>query len=127
MHLHPYLIFPGTCREALRHYEQALDGTIDLMQTVGESHLPHEPQHADRIFHSNFVAGDVRFGASDGEVGKDPVIGQNFSMFLTVPDVERQGRIFDALGDGGSVIFPLNQGFGMVEDRFGIRWMIAAG
>lgn len=127
MHLHPYLIFPGTCREALTHYEAALRGTIDHLQTVGESHLPHAPEHASRIFHSNFVAGDVRFGASDGEVGKDPVIGQNFSMFLTIPDAERQGEVFEALAEGGSVIFPLNQGFGMVEDRFGIRWMIATG
>jgi len=40
-------------------------------------------------------------------------------------DGGEQERVFTALGREGRVLFPLSDGFGMVEDRFQIRWMIA--
>jgi PhnB protein len=127
MHVQPYLIFPGTCRDALEFYAETLGGTIEHVQTVAESHLPAAPEHGDRVFHSVFVAGDLRFMASDGEPGKDPQVGHNFAMFLTCDDDEQQGRIFSTLQEGGRVMVPLDGGFGMLEDRFGIRWMIGLG
>ncbi len=125
MHLQPYLIFPGTCRDALEFYSEALGGAIEHLQTVGDSPLPAPAEYADRIFNSVFVAGGLRFMASDGEPGNDPRVGQNFAMFVTCPDAERQGKVFAALEEGGRVLFPLDEGFGMIEDRFEIRWMIA--
>ena len=125
MHVIPYLMFPGNCRQALGFYANALGGAIEHVQTVGESPLPAPPEHANRIFNSVFVAGGLRFMASDGEPGNDPRVGHNFAMFVSCPDAESQRRIFAAMVDGGRVLFPLNDGFGMLEDRFQIRWMIA--
>ena len=125
MKLHTYLMFPGTCREAMDFYAACLGGTIVTRMTVGESHLEVAPEHEDRIFHSILVAGELRISASDGEVGKDPVMGTNFALFLSFSDTDTQARIYDALRDGGREIMPLTQGFGMFEDRFGIQWMLA--
>ena len=127
MHVQPYLMFPGSCREAMTFYADALGGEIVQLQTVGESHLEWAPEHADRVFHSIFVADGLRFMASDGEPDNDPRIGENFAMFVTCPTPERQKEVFEALAAGGRVLFPLAEGFGMVEDRFQIRWMIAVG
>ena len=125
MQLQPYLIFPGNCREALGFYEGALGGTVLHITTVGESPVPHEPEHADLVHDSAFVSGDLRFRASDGEPGKDPVVGHNVAMFVMCSDAGTQAEAFGALGQGGDVLFPLNGGFGMVVDRYGIRWMLA--
>jgi PhnB protein len=111
----------------MEFYASCLGGDIVHLQTVGESHLEVAPEHEDRIFHSILVAGDARLMASDGEVGKDPVMGQNFALFLTFDDADAQARVYEALRDGGQEIMPLSQGFGMLEDRFGIRWMLAQG
>lgn len=125
MNVQPYLMFPGTCREALNFYAEALGGSIEHLQTVGESHLPSTPEHADRVFHSIFVADGLRFMASDGEPHNEPRAGENFAMFVSCPNAEKQQKVFEALVEGGKVMFPLNEGFGMLEDRFEIRWMIA--
>ena len=125
MNLHPYLIFPGTCRAAMNFYAECLGGTLVHLQTVGDSHLEVAPEPADRIFHSILVAGDIRIGASDGQVGQDPVMGQNFSLFVMIPDEGAQARLYEALMEGGTAIMPLSEGFAMLEDRFGIRWMLA--
>ena len=44
MEFTPYLNFNGTCRQAFTFYQQVLGGTIDFMQTHGDSpikdHVP---------------------------------------------------------------------------------------
>lgn len=125
MHVQPYLMFPGTCREALEFYADALGGEIEHVQTVGESPMPASPEHADRIFNSVFAAGPLRFMASDGEPGKDPRNGRNFAMFVSCTSPEEQEQVFAALSKGGRVLFPLADGFGMLEDPFEVWWMIA--
>ncbi len=125
MHLQPYLMFPGTCREALDFYAGVLEGSIEHIQTVEESPMDFGPEHGHRIFNSVFVAGDVRLMASDGEPGNDPTPGRNVALFLTFSDADRQAAVFGQLVEGGQVMFPLEHGFGMVEDRYGIWWMLA--
>ena len=125
MKLEPYLIFPGTCREALEFYSKVFGGTVELIQTMSESPLPSAPEHADRIFNAVFAADELRLRASDGEPDKDPRVGENVSLFVTCPDAREQQRIFEALAEGGRIIFPLEGGFGMVEDRYRFWWMLA--
>ncbi len=124
MNVQPYLMFPGTCREALGFYADVFRGSTTLLQTVGESPLPAPPEHADRVFNAVFEADDLKFRASDGEPGNDPAVGQNFALFVGCADAGEQQRVFTALEEGGRVLFPLSEGFGMVEDRFAFRWMI---
>ena len=125
MHVQPYLIFPGTCREALDFYAQAFGGKIEHIQTVGESPLPAAPEHADRIFNSVLSAGDLTLRASDSEAGKDQRVGENVALFVVFDSPEDQERVFATMAEDGNVLFPLDHGFGMLEDRFQIRWMMA--
>lgn len=125
MRVQPYLIFPGTCRDALQFYTVALNGRIESITSIGDSPVPAPPEHHDRVYNAVFKSGDLRFMASDARPEQDPVPGQNIALFLTCPDEATQSSVFDALGAGGQVLFPLADGFGMVADRYGIRWMIA--
>lgn len=126
MQLQPYLMFPGTCRQALGFYAEVFGGEIVHLQTVGESPLPAPPEHADRVFNALLAAGPLRVRASDGEPGKDPRAGENFALFVTCADEAEQERVFTALSAQGQVIMPLATGCGMVQDRFQVRWMVVS-
>jgi len=63
--------------------------------------------------------------ASDVLNDNDDGPEKRFSLFLTLTDAEEQKRLFESLSNGGNVTMPLNNGFGMLTDRFGIQWMLA--
>jgi PhnB protein len=123
----PYLIFPGTCRRALEFYADALGGEILTLTTFADAPVDTPSEIGDRVFDSEFAAGDLRLKASDDMPGHEVEAGTNFSLFAVVEDEEERARLFERLSEGGAVLFPLDDMFGMVADRFGIRWMIASG
>lgn len=122
--LMPYLIFPGTCREAMDHYSHAIGAVISHVQTVGESPLPAEERHRNRIFNAELAVGGVRFRMSDDDPHHPSIAGNRMSMFATFSTAEEKRRAFDRLADGGKVLFPLGDNFGMLVDRFGVQWMV---
>jgi PhnB protein len=68
--------------------------------------------------------------ASDGNCAGSPSF-QGVSLSLTVADEAEARRRFAALAEGGQVHMPLTKtffspSFGMLADRFGVSWMIAA-
>ena len=122
--LMPYLIFPGTCKEALTFYCDCLGGEIAFLQTVGESPLKVDDAWSHRVFHSEFRVGEVRFRASDNMPNQELVHGINFALFVTFAEKERQVSAFEKLVEGGKVIMPLEGNFGMLCDRYHIQWML---
>ena len=66
--------------------------------------------------------------ASDGMGQGNPVF-TGFSLSLTAASDTEAQRLFKALSDGGKVEMPMMKtfyasSFGMVEDRFGVSWMV---
>ena len=120
----PYIMFPGTCKEALNFYTECLGGEITRLQTVAESHLQVAGEHKQRIFDSEFKADKIRFKASDDDPNQPLVAGQNFALFVDFSDETEQRAAFEKLSGGGKVLFPLEQTFGMVVDKYGIQWML---
>jgi PhnB protein len=54
---------------------------------------------------------------------------QGFSLSLHIPRTRDAERVFGALAEDGTVVFPLSPTFwaarfGMLVDRFGIPWLI---
>ncbi len=123
--LNPYLMFSGNCREALHFYEDCMGGDIVTLQTYGESPLDIPAEHEGRVFNAEFRAADVRFMASDDLPDHGVTRGTNFALFLAFTEEEEQEEVFAGLSDGGKVLFPLANGFGMLVDKFGIQWMLA--
>ncbi len=133
MHIQPYLFFNGHCEEALAFYQGALGAELTQLMRMKESPEPPPPGmmppgSEDKIMHASLRIGDTTLMASDGNC-QGQASFQGFSLSLTPADPAEAGRLFTALGDGGKVQMPLARTFfspcfGMVEDRFGVSWMI---
>lgn len=119
----PYLVFPGTCRQALQFYEAAFNGRILSVQTFAQAKMQVPPEAQMLIFDSTFQAEGVCFKASDDLPNYPTHAGSNVSMFVAFSDKMERQRIFEALEQEGDTIFPLDDNFGMLKDRFGVQWM----
>ncbi len=65
------------------------------------------------------------FMASDDLPNMQVSPGSNFALFLSFSDEKEQAAIFSKLSDSGAVSFPLENGSGMLSDKFGVQWMLA--
>jgi len=126
-----YLFFDGTCADAMRFYERALGGKLDLMTEAdapGGAKTP--PGSAGRIMHARLVYDGGTLMASDWIAEQPYERMQGFALSLGYPTVAEAKRIFDTLAEGGRVTMPFEKtfwasGFGMVADRFGTPWMVS--
>jgi PhnB protein len=86
------------------------------------------PGFENKIMHASFRIGETMVMASDGCGPDAPKFG-GFSLSLSVPTEAEADKAFAALAEGGKVNMPLTKTFwsprfGMLEDKFGIGWMI---
>jgi len=120
----PYLVFSGNCREALEFYAAVFKGEIISIQTFGEAPMEFPEESKDRIFDSQFKAGNIKFKASDDLPPNQTVTkGSNFSLFVYFSDTQFKKEAFNELSKDGHVLFPLDENFGMLRDKYGIQWM----
>ena len=136
MKIEPYLFFNGRCEEAMAFYKEALGAEVTLQMRMNESPEPHPPgclppgfEH--KIMHANLRIGETNLMVSDGNNAMQPSF-QGFTLSLGVADASEAERTFTALlQGGGKVTMPLGKTFwspcfGMLEDRFGVGWMVIA-
>ena len=128
----PYLFFGGRCEEALEFYRGALGAEVEMLMRFKESPEP-QPKMPDcfeeKVMHASFRIGETTVMASDGMCDGEPNF-EGFSLSITVPDEAEADRVFAALSEGGLVSMPLEKTFwapkfGMLEDRFGVGWMVS--
>ncbi|PYL36682.1 MAG: VOC family protein, partial [Verrucomicrobia bacterium] len=106
----------------------------EMMMRFKESPEPQPPGTVppgfeNKIMHASFRVGQTTVMASDG-CSADKASFQGFSLSLSVPGEKEADRVFAGLSEGGEVKMPLTKTlwsprFGMVQDRFGIGWMIS--
>ena len=134
MQIQPYLFFDGRCEEAITFYRQALGAEVVMLMRygdspAGEANCPDGTQPpADKVMHACLQIGSDQLLLSDGFSAGHPEF-KGFSLSLSPADDAEARRTFDALADGGQVKQPLGptffaSSFGMLEDRFGVSWMI---
>jgi PhnB protein len=132
MKVQPYLMFEGRCEEAYAFYRDVLGAEAKVIMRFKDA--PDQsvisPGSENKIMHMDFGIGDDVILASDGRCSGEPGF-QGFSLTLSVADEAESQKIFDALGEGGSVRMPLGKtffspSFGMLADKFGVGWIIIA-
>jgi PhnB protein len=131
--IEPYLFFNGRCEEAIEFYRKALGAEIEMITRFKESPEPPPPGTVpdgfeNKIMHASFRIGQTTVMASDG-CSADKANFEGFSLGLQVSSEAEADRAFNALADGGKIKMPLTKTFwsprfGMLEDRFGVGWMI---
>lgn len=90
------------------------------------SHVPAE--WANKVMHARLNIDGMILMGSDPPPGRFQPM-QGFSIALSTKDPDETERIFHALEVGGKVEMPVQKTFwsarfGMLEDQFGIPWMV---
>ncbi|HVF70832.1 MAG TPA: VOC family protein [Chthoniobacterales bacterium] len=132
MSIQPYLFFGGRCEEAIEFYRTAVGAEVEMQMRFKESPEP-QPElpecFGDKIMHAMLRIGDSAVMASDGRCNGEANF-EGFSLSITVTDESEAERIFAALSEDGLVTMPLEKTFwapkfGMLQDRFGVGWMVS--
>lgn len=122
--LNPYLMLPGTAREAMQHYASVLGGDLQL-HTFAES-----GGEGDGIMHALLETPDgFTLMGSDLPPGMEAQPVSGISISLSGDDEDRLRRWWDGLSSDGTVHVPLERQmwgdvFGHCSDRFGVSWMV---
>jgi len=128
--LTPYLAFRSEAREALDFWASVLGGTPTTTR-FGDFGVG-TPAEADKVMHGQLEtdAGLVLMAADrPDEIPLESENAISLSLSGGADDEEALTRWFDGLAEGGQVHVPLarapwGDSFGMVDDRFGIHWMV---
>ena len=135
--IQPYLFFEGRAEEALEFYKKALGAQMAMMLRYKESpggtaKCPDgSAPPGDKVMHMSFMIGGSHLMGSDGFCSGQPNFA-GFSLSYPAKDKADARTRFDALAAGGKVTQPLTEtffadAFGMVQDKFGVSWMVLAG
>ena len=131
MEVKPYLTFNGRCEEAINFYKSELGAEVLALMRFKENPPPAGMTPADwddKIMHSCFKIGRSEVMASDGTCS-DGAAFSGVTLSIQVDNESEAGRTFNALSKGGKVKMPLGKtffssSFGMLDDRFGVSWMV---
>lgn len=123
----PYIMFPGTAREALMFYGD-LFGCAVALHTYAEFHRDDGPE--DAVAHGELVEGPVALFGSDVSGKESPLRCEGMMLSLlgtAAPGILRDW--FAGLSEGGQVVDELQRrpwgaSDGQVIDRYGLRWLI---
>jgi PhnB protein len=127
--LNPYLGFKDNAREAMEFYKAVFGGKLEV-NTFEEYHASEDPSENDKIMHSVLEAENgITFMAADTPNHMEYKPGTNISMSLSGENDAELSGYFDKLSEGGTVTQPLvsapwGDKFGMLNDKFGIQWMV---
>ena len=138
MNVQCYLNFNGRCEEALNFYGKAVGAKVEMMMRFKDA--PQESGatpsegcasiNPNSVMHSTFTVGDTLLMATDGMMDK-PSNFDGFSLSLTVKEPAEVDKLIGALSEGGKATMPADETFfakrfGMVQDKFGVHWMVIA-
>jgi PhnB protein len=128
-----YLSFDGRCEEAIEFYKRAVGAEVTMLMRFKEAPEPPAPGMVppgsdNKVMHVALRIGETVVMASDGRCQAAPSF-KGFCLSLTVANAAQADTVFAALADGGQVQMPLGKTFfsprfGMVNDRFGVPWMV---
>lgn len=128
----PYIGFNGNAREAMTEYAKIFGASDLQVSNFSEAPEGQRPPGTDGlVMHAQFTAGpgapmmgcDIPPGFGTAGMGGS-------SVFHAAASAAKATEVFNALAKGGSITMALapsfwSPAFGMVQDRFGTRWMIS--
>ena len=131
--LNPYLNLDGTTEEAFTFYKSVFGGEFIAFQRFKDTPDGEKlsPEEGDKIMHVAFKIGENTLMCTDAlpSQGKSVTMGDTISLSLQVDSRIESDAIYSKLSVGGVQELPMQEMFwgayfGMLTDRFGIKWMI---
>lgn len=127
--LNAYLNFRDNTRQAMEFYKGVFGGKLDI-NTFSDYNASPDPSEADKVMHSVLESETgITFMAADTPNSMEYKPGTNFSMSLSGENENELRGYFEKLSEGGTVTMPLEKAawgdtFGMVQDKFGVSWLV---
>ena len=127
MNLEAYLFFPGNTEEAMNYYQGILGGDLSITRRGDvDPTAPQDEKHL--VINAALDAGAFTLRASDRADATNEV-QTRIELTIVGTDEADLRRIFDRLGEGGTVKAPLEKMFwgdilGGLIDKFGIGWQV---
>ena len=127
-----YLGFDGNCAHAMRFYEKALGGKLEVLMSGAESPMADQmpKEFAHRILHARLAlpgGGLLYAGDAPANMPYEGIKGVSIAVdYASVAEAE---KVFNALAAGGQVTMPMQSAFwakrwGMLIDKFGTPWIV---
>jgi PhnB protein len=127
-----YLGFDGNCADAMRFYERALGGKLEVLMSGAESPMADQmpKEFAHRILHARLAlpgGGLLYAGDAPANIPYEGIKGVSITVdYASVAEAE---KVFNALAAGGQITMPMQAAFwakrwGMLIDKFGTPWIV---
>lgn len=129
-HVTPFLLFEGTCAEAMRFYHSCLGGDLTITNLNDVPTREQAPSaDRDKVAFAHLKSGTVEIAATDWmHPTRRPVRGNTVGVYLTGDSSGELRPIFDALSSGADETLlddlqdqPFGT-YGHLCDRFGVHW-----
>lgn len=128
--LNPYLSFRDGAHDAMQAYQRIFGGEL-TRSTFADFGMAHDPAEGEKTMHAQLVTdGGWVLMAADTPAAMDHQPGGHaLSLSGGHEDAEELHRLWDGLAEGAEVseqlaVAPWGDEFGMLTDRFGVRWMV---
>jgi PhnB protein len=127
--LNPYLGFKDNARQAMEFYKTVFGGKLDI-STFKDLNASQDPSEDNNVMHSMLVSDNgMVLMASDTPSHMEYKPGTSFSISLSGDNEPELRGYFEKLSEGGTVVMPLEKApwgdvFGMVNDKFGVAWLV---
>jgi PhnB protein len=129
MTLTPYLLFDGSCRDAMQFYKSVFGGELSstkVKDSPAKDHMPAFQQ--EKTINARLRSNSIEISASDWLMpNRIPVRGNTVCLYLSGGSFEDLKSLFEKLSDGADITDPLKEMFfgayGALNDKFGVRWM----
>ncbi len=135
--VNPYLTFNGNCLEAFNFYKSVFGGDFSFFgkfsQVPDQEGAPKVPEDKkDQIMHVSLPISKetVLMGSDTLEpFDENDLLKSNITISIQTDTKEKADKLFKDLSVGGSQTMPMSETFwgayfGMITDKFGIKWMV---
>jgi PhnB protein len=133
--INPYLNFMGNTEEAFNFYKSVFGGEFkDVQRFKDTPESPKVPENEkNKLMHISLPIGPGNIlMATDAleSMGQKLTFGNNFYLSLNADSEGEADKLFKGLSAGGTATMTLQKTFwgsyfGMLTDKFGIRWMVS--
>jgi PhnB protein len=133
--INPYLNFNGNTEEAFNFYKSVFGGEFVMLQRFKDTPEGEKmpASDAEKIMHVSLPVGkNTVLMATDAleSMGQKLTEGNNFQLAIGTESEEEATKLFNGLSQGGKIEMPMQKTFwgayfGMLQDKFGIKWMVS--
>ena len=128
--LKPYIMYNGDCEEAVKFYKKCFNGEIAILRRYRDSPMEVPETQKNKIVHVELKFWGGSILASDQMDSEESSKKANSSIQLSLgfEDPLKMEKTFNCLKQDGLVTMELKEQFwgekfGMLTDKFGIKWM----